>query len=463
MMQRRFSQCVILDLTNNRGIAVISATCRLALIAAVVGATPAYAKKRPLPVPVAAPVYVAYTPLDRFYSARKNAPLWMASRDAQVALVQLLRDAPVDGFTQGPGLATRIEAAVASAQTGNPAAAMTADKLMSQALIDYTQSLYQPVPGMTYGDNWVRPKAPTGETVLAQAARAPSLADFVRTAPNLNPIYADLRKAALEEAKLPGGGQSARIALSMARARFKPPSNKFVLVDIASQRLWMYENGVPVDSMKVVVGKNETDKMSGSNLRTPMLAGVMYYTIYNPYWHMPDHLVPNMAKAALAIGPVKALAGNKYEVVDAWSANPTILDPKSVDWKGVLAGTVHVKLRQKPTGGNSMGKLKFPFENGLGIYLHDTPHKEYFKEAQRTLSNGCIRLERAADFGTWLMGRPARPEDTTAELTVPFPQGVPVYVTYLTARPDEGKIAYAKDVYGLDGSAPGSAMALSAK
>ncbi len=109
-----------------------------------------------------------------------------------------------------------------------------------------------------------------------------------------------------------------------------------------------------------------------------------------------------------------------------------------------------------------MGKLKFPFENGLGIYLHDTPHKEYFKEADRTLSNGCIRLERAADFGTWLMGRPARPDATTAELTVPFPQGVPVYVTYLTARPDTGKIAYAKDVYGWDSVSPGSAVALSA-
>ncbi len=49
-----------------------------------------------------------------------------------------------------------------------------------------------------------------------------------------------------------------------------------------------------------------------------------------------------------------------------------------------------------------------------------------------------------------MMGRPARPEDTSAELTVPFPQGVPIYVTYLTALPDTGKIAYSKDVYGWD-------------
>ena len=450
-MRRKFGQCITLVVRQRWGIVVISQTCKLVLLAAVLGSTPAYAKKKPQPAPVVAPVVVRnYTPVDRFYSARKDALLWMSNREAQVALIQLLRDAPIDGFTRGPALATQIEAAIATAQAGNAAAALNADRMMSQALVDYVQSLYTPVPGMTYGDNWVRARAPSGESILATAARAPSLAAHMNEVWKLNPVYAQLRQAAVEEAKLPNGGQSARLALNLARVRFKPPSSKFVLVDIASARLWMYENGVPVDSMKVVVGKNEVDEKSGASLRTPMLAGVMYYAIYNPYWHVPDHLVRlNIAPAVVKLGP-NALKGNKYEVVDKWSNNPTIVDPATVDWKAVAAGTAHALLRQKPTGANSMGKMKFPFENGLGIYLHDTPHKEYFKEAKRTLSNGCIRLERAADFGSWMMGRPARPEDTTAELTVPFPQGVPIYVTYLTAVPDTGKIAYNKDVYGWD-------------
>ena len=438
---------------------MISKAYRLVLLAAVIGSTPAYAKKRPEPAPVVTPLLVRnFTPIDRFYSARKDAPLWMSNREAQVALIQLLRDAPIDGFTRGPALATQIEAAIATAQAGNAAAVTSADRLMSQSLIDYVQSLYTPVPGMTYGDNWVRPKAPGGETILATAARAPSLAGYMNEVWNLNPVYAQLRRAAIEEAKLPDGGQSARLAVNLARARFKPPSSKFVLIDIASARLWMYENGAPVDSMKVVVGKNEVDEKSGASLRTPMLAGVMYYAIYNPYWHVPDHLVRlNIAPAVAKLGP-NALKGNKYEVVDSWSSNPVILDPATIDWKAVSAGTAHALLRQKPTGANSMGKMKFPFENGLGIYLHDTPHKEYFKEAKRTLSNGCIRLERAADFGSWMMGHPARPEDTSAELTVPFPQGVPIYVTYLTALPDTGKIAYGKDVYGWDPPSPNTAQ-----
>jgi len=211
-MQHVFSQCIALVIRQNRGIVVISKTCKFVLLAAVIGSTPAYAKKKPQPVPVAAPVVVRnYTPIDRFYSARKDALLWMSNREAQAALIQLLRDAPIDGFARGPVLATQIEAAIAAAQTGNAAAASSADRLMSQSLIDYVQSLYAPVPGMTYGDNWVRPRAPSGESILAKAAHAPSLAAHMNEVWNLNPVYAQLRKAAIEEAKLPNGGQSARL------------------------------------------------------------------------------------------------------------------------------------------------------------------------------------------------------------------------------------------------------------
>lgn len=437
-----------------------SSTVSRMMLAAAMGAalaipSPALAKKKaPPPPPPPTPVYVPSTPVDRFYAARKDAMLWMASREAQVALIELLRDSPVDGFTRGPQLAADLEAKIVAAQTGDAAAAKAADRALSQALIDYVQWLYQPVPGMIYGDNWVRPRAPTGESILATAARAPSLEGHVRTVWNLNPIYAQLRQAALAERKVANGGQSARLALNMTRARFKSPSSRYVLVDVASQRLWMYENDVPVDTMKVVVGKNEVDAKSGKSLQTPMIASVMYYTVFNPYWHVPDHLVrkaiaPNVVKQGMTY-----LKTRKYEVVDAWRNDPAIIDPTTIDWKAVADGTIHAKVRQQPTGENSMGKMKFPFENGEGIYLHDTPLKEYFKKTSRDLSNGCVRLEDAVRFQRWLNQGPTAAEHSSNEQAVAFPQGVPVYMTYLTALPDQGKIAYAKDIYGWDRAAP---------
>jgi murein L,D-transpeptidase YcbB/YkuD len=43
----------------------------------------------------------------------------------------------------------------------------------------------------------------------------------------------------------------------MERARVLPadPGRRYILVDAAGARLWMYENGRVQDSMKVVVGK----------------------------------------------------------------------------------------------------------------------------------------------------------------------------------------------------------------
>jgi murein L,D-transpeptidase YcbB/YkuD len=101
-----------------------------------------------------------------------------------------------------------------------------------------------------------------------------------------------------------------------------------------------------------------------------------------------------------------------------------------------------------------MGKMKFNFANPEGIYLHDTPTKVYFTHNNRALSNGCIRLEDAKRLGRWLMGREPVPPTAAAEQHVQLPQGVPVYVTYLTAQPHIGEQALVRDVYGWD--APGA-------
>jgi murein L,D-transpeptidase YcbB/YkuD len=97
-----------------------------------------------------------------------------------------------------------------------------------------------------------------------------------------------------------------------------------------------------------------------------------------------------------------------------------------------------------------MGAMKFSFENADDIFLHDTPHKELFAKAKRTLSLGCVRLEHADRLAQWLLGRDAAPPSDAPEQHVQIDKGVPVYLTYLTANVEEGKLAFATDVYGLD-------------
>lgn len=384
--------------------------------------------------------------ISRFYNASKNAPIWFRSGQAEAPLLlaNILRRSEIEGFARGPQLAAEVDAAIAKAQSGDPAALLAADRALSSAWITYVQALHKPTPGMLYGEKWVTPVVPTTFAILGKAFRAPSLTDHIKSVSDINPIYAGLRDAAMAEAQKPGGGNSARYAANLERVRSIPATGKFVLVDAATARLWMYENGRPVDSMKVIVG----DKAK-LGLPTPMIASVIWYATLNPYWHVPDHMAKKIiAKRVLSEGEGYLKKGG-YEVVSDWNGTQA-LPPSSVDWKGVAAGTVQVKIRQLPGPTNGMGRMKFNFANPEGIYLHDTPNKALFAQSNRALSNGCIRLEDAKRLGRWLMGREPVAPTAAAEQHISLPQGIPVFVTYLTAQPHLGEQALVRDVYGWD-------------
>ena len=424
---------------------IISKTLALAALTLVSTTVAAQVRNTPAAAPQIASLQ-ANDDISRFYNASKNAPIWFRSGQAEAAplLANVLRRSAIEGFTRGPQLAVEVDAAIAKAQTGDPAALQAADRVLSIAWIAYVQAISAPTPGMLYGEKWVTPVVPSSFAILGKAFRAPSLAEHVKSISDINPIYSSLRDAALTEAKLPGGGNSARYAANLERARSIPATGKFVLVDAATARLWMYENGRPLDSMKVIVG----DKQK-LGLPTPMIASVIWYATFNPYWHVPDHLV----KKTLAPNVLKQGEGylkkNGYEIVSDWNATQ-ILPASSVDWKAAAAGTAHVKIRQLPGATNSMGKLKYNFANPEGIYLHDTPNKALFAQSNRALSNGCIRLEDAKRLGRWLLGREPIAPTAAAEQHVSLPQGIPVYVTYLTAQPHIGEQALVRDIYGWD-------------
>ena len=424
---------------------ILSKTLALAAITLMSTAVAAQVTTTPASVPAVSSLQ-ANDDISRFYNASKNAPIWFRSGQAEAAplLATVLKRSAIEGFTRGPQLAAEVEAAIARAQGGDPAALQAADRTLSVAWIAYVQYLHKPTPGMLYGEKWVTPVVPTSFAILGKALRAPSLTDHIKTISDVNPIYAGLRDTAEAEALKPGGGNSLRYAANLERARSIPATGKFVVVDAATARLWMYENGRPVDSMKVIVG----DKAK-LGLPTPMIASVIWYATLNPYWHVPDHMAKKIiAKRVLSDGEGYLKKGG-YEVVSDWNGTQA-LPPSSIDWKGVAAGTVQVKIRQLPGPTNGMGKMKFNFANPEGIYLHDTPNKALFAQSNRALSNGCIRLEDAKRLGRWLMGREPVAATAEAEQHVSLPQGIPVFVTYLTAQPHLGEVALVRDVYGWD-------------
>jgi murein L,D-transpeptidase YcbB/YkuD len=380
-----------------------------------------------------------------FYQRFPATRIWFKSGTEDPAidrLVAILERSPFDGLVNGSELASSVQAARAQARTGDPAALAAADQALSLAWVQYVQLLKEPTPGMIYEVPYLSPKNSRADQILLTAGAAPSLAAYLDNVANPNVIYTELRDTAYAAAKANGdAGPEARLIANLQRLRSIPNTGRFMVVDSGSQMLTMFENGRPVDRMKVVVGKTEYP--------TPMMASIMYYMVYNPYWNAPDHLARKIAQNYLSMG-ASYLNGRGYQVMSDWTTEASVVPTADVDWKSIAKGTVKVRIRQKPSDDNSMGDLKFPFPNSEDIFLHDTPHKEYFARSSRDLSNGCVRLEDARRLGRWLLGKEPAAPNGDAEIQVPLPQGVPIYLTYVTAQVRDGKIAYLDDPYGLD-------------
>ncbi len=441
-----------------------------ALAALILHPAIAEAKQKPAPVP-AAPVQLPYLSANlpssgevRAFYASHPYSIWFngnATNPAAAEMVQILQRSPLDGVSNGAQYAAQVQAALQQAATGAPEAIAYAEHTLSEALVLYAQIMNRPVQGMTYGYEYMRPKPPSAADTLKIAAGVPSLSAYLQTVANPNSIYTGIRDAAWRQMQASGTTvPDPRVLANLDRARGMPAKGRFVMVNSATQMLYMYQDGQPVGSMKVVLGDNGTYLKNRADTRTPLITSMMFYVIHNPYWNSSDTLT------RLNIAPRYAAEGDKYlkkrgfRVMSDWTANATEIPASQVDWKGVAAGKVSIRIRQDPGPENFMGELKFPFANPQDIYLHDTdPADRYlFKESQRTRSNGCIRLDDAHGLATWLLGH--QPDETIKDPEHPeqLTRPVPIYVTYLTAVPQDGQLTFIKDVYGWD-PASGSKVA----
>jgi len=415
--------------------------------------------------PLAAPA-VAKTPkaapfdgeIADFYRSRAGAPLWFGPNSAGASdqLIQLLASAQADHLNPRRYDIRSLSRAVADARSGNPAAVQRAEAMLSGAFVAYARDLrHDPGVGVVYVDQDLKPTPPSAAELLNAASRAPSLSGYVQQIGWMNPIYAKLRQA-IASRIYRSPAQLRLLDLNLERARALPAGGgRYVIVNPPAARLYMYENGQVVDSMRVVAGR--PDPIA----QTPMMNAFIRYIALNPYWNSPPDITARKLAPTILKEGRAYFTKRGYDLVDKFGPDAHVLNPMSVDWKAVAAGQVKVNLRQRPGPANSMGKMKFMFPNSAGIWLHDTPEKEKIDEAARLQSNGCVRLEDAPRFARWLFnGRPPSPKGARPEQKVDLPQLVPVYITYLTAVPSGSSIVYFDDFYGKDRAAPRRLAAL---
>lgn len=383
----------------------------------------------------------------RFYQARANRPVWIDAQGqvspAAKVLLRQVQTAQLDGLQPKKLKARRLEKVLAAARSGRVGDLAKAELTLSRTFVSYVKAMRTVHRSpMIYESAALEPVAPSTSSVLQAAASAWSIEDHVASMAWMHPLYAPMRKA-LEDRRF-SPMQRHQIYVNMERIRAIPadPGPRYLLIDTASARLWMYRNGRPVDSMRVVVGKPDA--------QTPTMAGFVRYAIVNPYWNIPVDLARSRIAANVLSRGTGYLREGGYQVLSDWSDKPSLVDPQQIDWKLVSQGALELRVRQLPGPNNFMGSVKFMFPNEQGIYLHDTPDRDLLRKESRQFSSGCVRLEDAGRLGRWLLGSPLPRRAPGPEHRIDLPQVVPIYITYLTAMPENGAIAFRSDVYAKD-------------
>lgn len=242
------------------------------------------------------------------------------------------------------------------------------------------------------------------------------------------------------------------IVASLERLRWLPgdPGDPAVFVNVPAFELWMVRDGRTVLTSPVVVGRGGTPERE-----TPVLDGRIESVVFAPAWEVPASIAREELGPRFASRPALATA-ERFRVVERATGREVPLE--SVAWDELSDPEPGIRLVQDPGPANPLGGVKIVFPNAHAIYLHDTPSKHLFDQAQRAASHGCIRVARIVDLAAALLTgtdwdepaiRAAIEKGSTRTVTLPAP--VPIHIVYLTSWvDDDGMAHFRRDLYGRD-------------
>lgn len=271
------------------------------------------------------------------------------------------------------------------------------------------------------------------DVLMTRALKTHDIAGVLASLAPLHPDYARL-KAELAKTPLADTKRRALIRANMDRWRWlaRDLGKQYMLTNVPEFQLRLTVNDKIIRSYRTIVGKP-------GNTATPQLAETIEGIIFNPTWTVPQSIVKGEGLGArLLASPARA---------------------KAQGYKVSRGADGFVSVVQQPGPNNSLGLMKVDMPNPHAIFLHDTPHRELFASADRALSHGCVRVERASELAITLAILQAglTPEEGVANTKsgiytrVPFTKTMPVYITYFTIASDIGsKLSTFADLYGRD-------------
>ncbi|MFO6446195.1 L,D-transpeptidase family protein [Erythrobacter sp. NE805] len=272
----------------------------------------------------------------------------------------------------------------------------------------------------------------TGD-VLAEALAS---GDIAGTLAKLNPTHPDYARLKAELAATPASAVAKRklIRANMDRWRWlaRDLGSQYLITNVPEFQLRLTVRNKIISTYRTIVGKP-------GRTATPQLAETVEGVVFNPTWTVPQSIVKGEGLGAKVLANPGWAKANGY--VGTKSANGTIT------------------VVQQPGRGNSLGLMKLEMPNEHAIFFHDTPSRHLFANADRALSHGCVRTERALELAMTMaiLGKGATKDEavtiansgkyTKVALQKPWA----AYITYFTMASDiNGELATFKDIYGRD-------------
>ena len=345
----------------------------------------------------------------------------------------------------------------------------------TNSLIDYSNALQYGVvnPKYIYQRYSMATKRPDS-TSMSAVFHIGDMQSYMEGLQPTNPQYVALQKALknnFEEKGFSGEECKRMILVNLERLRWrnKPYEDKYVVVNIPDYMLNVVDSGKSVLKMKVCVGQgrnvdnkntlaayNDTCKVDKpGEHETPLLNSLIYGVEVNPVWNIPRSIANK--EIIVEAAKDKFYLGNNN--IDVYKDDKLVENPEDIDWTNITKENLPYHFKQEPGSSNSLGLIKFIFDNNSSIYLHDTPVKWVFSQKMRAVSHGCIRLGDPKGLAQNLFGDGDRfktisddmGQDNPDPTTIYLPKKTPVYITYVTCWADEdGKLQFRNDVYGLD-------------
>lgn len=433
----------------------------------------------------------------------EDTPFWFSrmgvSSDADSLLSHLRRELPLEGLDTSAFFIPQISRDLAIVhQLAFDSLGVDINELLPRLDYRLSQAFVRYTTGQRYG--FLRPakllnqldykvggpgyarlfdfetEAPDYDEAMRQLTNPRKRMDYLVESHPAGAVYEALRQ---KIAQTKNREERRTLAVNIERCRWQMPQpatkGRRILANLAAQQLWAIGPD-SVMNMRICCGTVLT--------KTPLLHSNITHMQVNPDWLIPQNIVKN--EVARHAGDSAYFARNRYYIVDRSTGDT--LNAKNVTAAQMASGRLRIGQFGGP--GNSLGRIVFRFPNEFAIYLHDTNNPSAFRRDRRTLSHGCVRVQRPFDLARFLLpdadewtldrlrlsmdlapqsdrGRQylqdlaaRKREDPTFTPPRPLrlisyhdvkPQ-VPVYITYFTAYPNPAtdSLEIYPDLYGYD-------------